>query len=78
MKSKQKDQKQGYQDNTSQSVSQAESGSRQSGAKGSASIGRQEAQGGAVDRNEESRRSRSEDKRVETGRTGSRSGSRGR
>eukprot|EP01034_Spumella_vulgaris_P033455 gene33455-41279_t len=58
--------------------SDANGASRQSGAPGSASLGRADAQGGAIDRKEESRRSRSEEARSEVSRSASRSGSRNR
>lgn len=58
--------------------SDANSASRQSGAPGSASLGRADMQGGAVDRKEEGRRSRSDEARNEVSRSPTRSGSRNR
>jgi hypothetical protein len=70
MKSKQKGDR--------QKDSDAKSASRQSGTPGSSSIGRADIQGGAIDRKEEGRRSRTEDARSDVSRTPSRSGSRNR
>lgn len=61
-----------------QKDSDPNSASRQSGTPGSASVGRADIQGGAIDRKEDGRRSRSEEARSDVSRTPSRSGSRNR